>query len=131
MRDFPRPLMLNTAFDDDRITRPVYFFNPAKAPFPECEPAGCSRGCERFFQQHGKVISFALYAPRNSANPSRTICAYAFCCGDEIHSAKFTLREGETPVQLVPRVVSDLVKKFIAMAEEMKPDPEHKEDTDG
>lgn len=103
---------------------PADILNLPKSPlkanaFPEQCPPGCERNCRRFYQQHGRTLSFALYATTDPALEPRTICVYAFSCGIDIEGEKATLKEGETPVELVRRVVPILIKHFeqIALSE--------------
>jgi hypothetical protein len=90
--------------------------SPIKDTFPsECLP-GCGRNCKQFYQVHTKLISFALYATQDPAQNPREICAYAFSCGNELMGEKFTLEQGETPVDLIHRVVPALLNVFVEAA---------------
>jgi len=110
------PLPDSPFFHEEKV--PIFYIrNPAVEPFPAKNPPVCTRECERFFQSHGKVISFALYAPRDiGKQQDRIVCAYAFSCGDEIHGKKYRMQQGEGPPELIRRIASDLTTTFIDMA---------------
>ena len=90
---------------------------PVRSSFPSKCPPACNRECKRFYETHTRLLSFALYATQDPAKDPRRICVYAFSCGMEIESMPFILKEGETPQELVVRVVPELMKLFIEMAE--------------
>jgi hypothetical protein len=108
------PNLLPRHDDDLEVNDRVDFVSRPQDFFSESCPESCIRKCTRFFVNHNKVMSIALYAPKLGA--SREICAYAFCCGSEIQEARFTLGLNETPADLIKRIVPEIVQEFVRMA---------------
>lgn len=92
--------------------------SPTSDTYPEDTPPGCARNCKKFYETHTKLISFALYATQDADKNPRQICAYAFSCGMELMGEKFDIAPGETPAQLIARVVPPLIRLFVEVAEE-------------
>lgn len=110
----------HSSIHDDFEDHPTLPKSPLRDTFPEECPPNCSRECKKFYQAHTKLVSFAMYATQNPKWEPRLICVYAFSCGKEREGEKFTLERGETPEQLLLRVVPALLRSFSEEALEDK-----------